>query len=58
MQITVLGPGHHVDLRIEGTRQIRVILYGKRDPFCVTTGERLVEDKLAVEQDVIPLDGG
>jgi hypothetical protein len=30
-----------------GTRQIRVILYAKRDPFCATTGERLTRATLA-----------
>ena len=44
---------------IEGTREIRVILYAKADPFCATAlaDELSVEDILAVEHDVIPLDG-
>ncbi len=44
---------------IEGTREIRVILYAKDDPFCETASadELSIEDVLAVEHDVIPLDG-
>jgi hypothetical protein len=39
--------------------RIRVILYSKADSFCATTlaDELPVEDILAVEHDVIPLDG-
>src|SRR5258708_3078765 len=41
------------------TREIRVILYAKDDPFCATASadELSIEDVLAVEDDVIPLDG-
>ena len=44
---------------IKGTREIRVILYAKDDPFCATAlaDELSVEDILAIEHDVIPLDG-
>jgi hypothetical protein len=44
---------------IKGTRQIGVILYAKDDPFWATTlaDELSIEDILAVEHDVIPLDG-
>jgi hypothetical protein len=43
----------------KGTREIRVILYAKDDSFCATApaGELSIEDVLAVEHDVIPLDG-
>ena len=43
----------------KGTREIRVILYAKDDPFCETASadELSIEDVLAVEHDVIPLDG-
>ena len=43
----------------KGTREIRVILYAKADSFCATAlaDELSVEDILAVEHDVIPLDG-
>ena len=46
--------------RIKGTRQIRVILYAKGGPFCGTApaDELPVEDILAIEHDVIPLDVG
>jgi len=45
--------------RSEGTREIRVILYAKDDPFCASApaDELSIEDVLAVEHDVIPLDG-
>jgi hypothetical protein len=45
--------------RIQGTREIRVILYAKDDPFCASASayELSIEDILAVEYDVIPLDG-
>ena len=44
---------------IKGTREIRVILYAKDDPFCATASadELSIENILAVEHDVIPLDG-
>jgi hypothetical protein len=44
---------------MKGTREIRVILYAKADSFCATAlaDELSVEDILAVEHDVIPLDG-
>jgi hypothetical protein len=44
---------------IQGTREIRVILYAKDDPFCASApaDELSIEDVLAVEHDVIPLDG-
>ena len=44
---------------IKGTRQIRVILYAKGEPFCAPppADELPVEDILAVEHGVIPLDG-
>jgi len=40
-------------------REIRVILYAKADSFCATAlaDELSVEDILAIEHDVIPLDG-
>jgi hypothetical protein len=43
----------------KGTREIRVILYAKADLFCATAlaDELSVEDILAIEHDVIPLDG-
>jgi hypothetical protein len=43
----------------QGTREIRVILYAKDDPFFETAAadELSIEDVLAVERDVIPLDG-
>jgi hypothetical protein len=43
----------------QGTREIRVILYAKDGPFCETApaDELSIEDVLAVEHDVIPLDG-
>jgi hypothetical protein len=43
----------------KGTREIRVILYAKDDSFCATApaDELSIEDVLAVEHDVIPLDG-
>jgi hypothetical protein len=43
----------------EGTREIRVILYAKDDPFCETASadELSIEDILAVEHDIIPLNG-
>jgi hypothetical protein len=43
----------------QGTREIRVILYAKADSFCATAlaDELSVEDILAIEHDVIPLDG-
>ena len=46
-------------LLIEGTREIRVILYAKDDPFCASASadELSIENILAVEHDVIPLDG-
>jgi hypothetical protein len=46
-------------LSIKGTREIRVILYAKADSFCATAlaDELSVEDTLAIEHDVIPLDG-
>jgi hypothetical protein len=49
----ILTPGK------KGTREIRVILYAKADSFCATAlaDELSVEDILAVEHDVIPLDG-
>ena len=42
----------------QGTREIRVILYAKDDPFWATAlaDELSIEDILAVEHDVIPLD--
>jgi len=45
--------------RQQGTREIRVILYAKADSFCATAmaDELSVEDLLAIEHDVIPLDG-
>jgi hypothetical protein len=45
--------------RFEGTREIRVILYAKDDPFCAAAlaDELSVEDTLAIEHEVIPLDG-
>ncbi len=52
----VLGANNGPD---EGTREIRVILYAKGDPFCASApaDELSIEDILAVEHDVIPLDG-
>jgi len=43
----------------KGTREIRVILYATADSFCATApaDELSVEDILAIEHDVIPLDG-
>jgi hypothetical protein len=38
----------------EGTREIRVILYAKDDPFCAPADELSIEDVLAVEHDVYP----
>ena len=45
--------------RNQGTREIRVILYAKDDPFCASApaDELSIEDVLTVEHDVIPLDG-
>ena len=45
--------------REKGTREIRVILYAKDDPFCASASadELSIENILAVEHDVIPLDG-
>ena len=42
-----------------GTREIRVILYAKDDPFCAPApaNELSIEDILAVEHDIIPLNG-
>jgi len=47
------------DRVIKGAREIRVILYAKDDPFCASApaDELSIEDVLAVEHDVIPLDG-
>src|SRR5258707_13542418 len=44
--------------RLQGTREIRVILYAKDDPFCATAlaDELPIEDKLAVEHDIVPFD--
>jgi hypothetical protein len=44
---------------IDGTREIRVILYAKDDFFCASApaAELSIEDALTVEHDVIPLDG-
>ena len=44
---------------IQCTREIRVILYAKDDPFCATAlaDELPIEDILAVEHDIIPLNG-
>jgi hypothetical protein len=46
-------------LPIKGTRKIHVILYAKDDPFCAPApaDELWIEDVLAVEHNVIPLDG-
>jgi hypothetical protein len=46
-------------MTVKGTREIRVILYAKADLFCATAlaDELSVEDILAIEHDVIPLDG-
>jgi hypothetical protein len=43
----------------KGTREIRVILYVKADSFYATAlaDELSVEDILAIEHDIIPLDG-
>src|SRR5271165_1790374 len=43
----------------KGTREIRVILYATADSFCASApaDELSIEDVLAVEDDVIPLDG-
>ena len=43
----------------KGTREIRVILYAKDDPFCATAlaDEFPIEDILAVEYNIIPFDG-
>jgi hypothetical protein len=43
----------------QGTREIRVILYAKDDPFCATAlaDELPIEDILAVEHDIVPFDG-
>ena len=40
------------------TREIRVILYAKDDPFCATAlaDELRIEDILAVEHDIVPFD--
>ena len=40
------------------TREIRVILYAKDDPFCATAlaDELPIEDILAVEHDIVPFD--
>jgi hypothetical protein len=43
--------------RYQGTREIRVILYAKDDPFCAPANELSIEDILAVEHDIIPLNG-
>ena len=42
----------------QGTREIRVILYAKDDPFCATAlaDELPIEDILAVEHDIVPFD--
>jgi hypothetical protein len=42
----------------KGTREIRVILYAKDDPFCATAlaDELPIEDILAVEHDIVPFD--
>ena len=57
--ITVKDGGPSFEGFIKGTREIRVILYAKADSFCATAlaDELSVEDILAVEHDVIPLDG-
>jgi hypothetical protein len=41
----------------EDTREIRVILYAKDNPFCAPApaNELSIEDILAVEHDIIPL---
>ena len=41
----------------KGTREIRVILYAKDDPFCATAlaDELSIEDILAVEHDIVPI---
>jgi hypothetical protein len=51
--------GYYMILTMKGTREIRVILYAKADAFCATAlaDELSVEDILAIEHDVIPLDG-
>jgi hypothetical protein len=55
------GSGAHrgCDGPNQGTREIRVILYAKDDSFCAPApaDELSNEDVLAVEHDVIPLDG-
>ena len=42
----------------KGTREIRVILYAKDDPFCATAlaDELPIEGILAVEHDIVPFD--
>jgi len=60
-----MRPDENIDIlfrlheAIKGTRQIRVILYAKGEPFCAPppADELPVEDILAVEHGVIPLDG-
>jgi hypothetical protein len=44
---------------VQGTREIGVILYAKVDPFCAPApaNELSIEDILAVEHDIIPLNG-
>ena len=42
----------------KGTREIRVILYAKDDPFCVTAlADDLLIEILAVEHDIVPFYG-
>src|ERR1700730_8388076 len=46
------------EVAVKGTRQIRVILYAKGDLGARAPADELsVEDILAIEHDVIPLDG-
>ena len=53
------APHFRPDRPLRGTREIRVILYANADLFCATAlaDELSVEDILAIEHDVIPLDG-
>jgi hypothetical protein len=46
------------EVAVKGTRQIRVILYAKGDLGARAPADELpIEDILAIEHDVIPLDG-
>jgi hypothetical protein len=60
LQPSSSDPTRFVSLKAyEGTREIRAILYAKDDSFCAPApaDELSIEDVLAIEHDVIPLDG-